>query len=121
MSPRKTSPEAVSAARDVLRITQPLIDEASSGRWSVLGALTLAFGPVFVAGQFLKFHLRETPFVVPQMEWLEQECFTTEGLGFGGGMQPFETEEDVELREVERMIDRLKVYLGGVEGRVVEL
>lgn len=123
LTSRKSSPEAVSAARDVLRITQPLIDEASSGRWSVLGALTLAFGPVFVAGQFLKFHLRETPFVVPQMEWLDKECFTAEGgLGMAPGMQTFvESEEDVELREVERMIDRLKVYLGGVEGRVVEL
>lgn len=123
LTSRKSSPEAVSAARDVLRITQPLIDEASSGRWSVLGALTLAFGPVFVAGQFLKFHLRETPFVVPQMEWLDKECFTAEGgLGMAAGMQTFvESEEDVELREVERMIDRLKVYLGGVEGRVVEL
>lgn len=107
---RKSSPEAIAAARDVLRITQPLIDEASSGRWSVLGALTLAFGPVFVAGQFLKFHLRDTPFVLPQMDWLD------ESIG-----EIVETEEDVELREVERMIDRLKVYLGGVEGRVVEL
>jgi len=61
--------------------------------------------------------------VVPQMEWLDKECFTTEaGLGMAAGMQTFvETEEDIELREVERMIDRLKVYLGGVEGRVVEL
>jgi hypothetical protein len=107
---RQSSPEAISAARDVLRITQPLIDEASSGRWSVLGALTLAFGPVFVAGQFLKFHLRDTPFVLPQFDWLE------DGLG-----EIIETEEDVELREVERMIDRLKMYLGGVEGRVIEL
>lgn len=107
---RKSSPEAISAARDVLRITQPLIDEASSGKWSVLGALTLAFGPVFVAGQFLKFHLRDTPFMLPQLDWLD------ESLG-----EIVETEEDVELREVERMIDRLKVYLGGVEGRVIEL
>jgi hypothetical protein len=105
------SPEAISAARDVLRITQPLIDEASSGRWSVLGALTLAFVPVFVAGQFLKFHLRDmTPFVLPSMDWLD------ESLG-----EIVETEEDIELREVERMIDRLKNYLGGAEGRVVEL
>lgn len=107
---RKSSPEAISAARDVLRITQPLIDEASSGRWSVLGALTLAFGPVFIAGQFLKFHLRDTPFMVPAMDWLDES--------FG---EIVETEEDVELREVERMIDRLKMYLGGVEGRVFEL
>lgn len=107
---RKSSPEAIAAARDVLRITQPLIDDASSGRWSVLGALTLAFIPVFVAGQFLKFHLRDTPFVLPQMDWLD------EGLG-----EIVETEEDIELREVERMIGRLKLFLGGVEGRVVEL
>jgi hypothetical protein len=110
LSRKPSSPEAISAARDVLRITQPLIDEASSGRWSVLGALTLAFGPVFVAGQFLKFHLRDTPFVLPQMDWLDDS--------FG---EIIETEEDIELREVERMIDRLKVYLGGVQGRVVEL
>jgi hypothetical protein len=79
--------------------------------------LTLAFGPVFVAGQFLKFHLRDAPFVLPQMDWLE-------GLemDFGGGGQGVgESEEDKELREVERMIDRLKVYLGGVQGRVMEL
>ena len=107
---QKSSPEAISAARDVLRITQPLIDEASSGRWSVTGALTLAFAPVFVAGQFLKFHLRDTTFMLPQMDWLD------ESLG-----EIVETEEDRELREVERMIGRLKVYLGGVEGRVVEL
>ena len=107
---RKSSPEAISAARDVLRITQPLMDEASAGRWSVLGALTLGFGPVFIAGQFLKFHLRDTPFVVPTMDWLDES--------FG---EVVETEEDVELREVERMIDRLKLYLGGVEGRVFEL
>ena len=107
---RKSSPEAIAAARDVLRITQPLMDEASSGRWSVLGALTLAFGPVFVAGQFLKYHLRDTPFVLPQMDWLDES--------FG---EIVETEEDVELREVERMIERLKIYLGGVEGRVLEL
>lgn len=107
---RKSSPEAISAARDVLRITQPLIDEAASGRWSVLGALTLAFGPVFIAGEFLKFHLRDTPFVLPNMDWLD------ESLG-----EIVETEEDVELREVERMIDKLKILLGGVEGRVMEL
>jgi hypothetical protein len=107
---RKSSPEAIAAARDVLQITQPLMDEASSGRWSVLGALTLAFGPVLIAGQFLKYHLRDTPFVLPQMDWLD------ESLG-----EIIETEEDVELREVERMIEKLKIYLGGVQGRVVEL
>jgi hypothetical protein len=32
-----------------------------------------------------------------------------------------ETEEDIELREVERMLGRLKGVLGGAEGRVVEL
>jgi len=106
----RSAPEAIAAARDVLRIAQPLIDEASSGRWSVLGALTLAFVPVFVAGQFLKFHLRDTSFILPQMDWLD------ESLG-----EIVETEEDRELREVERMIERLKVFLGGVEGRVVEL
>jgi hypothetical protein len=107
---RKSSPEAVSAARDVLRITQPLIDEASSCRWSVLGALTLAFGPVFVAGEFLKFHLRDTPLFLPQMDWLD------ESLGEIVG-----NEENLELREVDKMIDRLRVFLGGIEGRVQEL
>jgi hypothetical protein len=107
---RKSSPEAISAARDVLRITQPLIDEATSGKWSVLGALTFAFAPVFVAGQFLRFHLRDTPFILPQMDWLD------ESLG-----EIVEAEEDVELREVERMIDRLRQFLGGVQGRVIEL
>jgi len=108
-----SSPEAVAAARDVLRIVQPLIDEASTCRWSVLGALTLAFVPVFIAGHFLKSHLRDTPpamsSVLPEMEWLDN-------LG-----QIVETEEDMELREVERMIGNLKMFLGGVEGRVVEL
>jgi len=113
----RTPTEPLNAARDVLRITQPLIDEATSGRWSVLGALTLAFGPVFVAGQFLKFHLRDAPFVLPQMDWLEGLEMDLSGTSADMG----ETEEDKELREVERMIDRLKVYLGGVQGRVVEL
>ena len=71
----------------------------------------MAFGPVFVAGQFLKFHLQDAPFVLPQTDWLLDES-----LG-----DFVETEEDIELREVERMIDRLKAYLGGaVEGRVIE-
>jgi Fungal specific transcription factor domain len=105
------SPEAISAARDVLRITQPLIDESSSMRWSVLGALTSAFVPVFVAGQFLKHHLHDiTPFVLPSLDWLDQT------LG-----EMVETEEDIELREVERMLNRVKGVLGGAEGRVVEL
>jgi hypothetical protein len=82
----------------------------------VLGALTLAFGPVFVAGQFLKYHLRDAPFTLPQMDWLEGLEMEYDGsCGIG------ESEEDKELREVERMIDRLKVYLGGVQGRVMEL
>lgn len=106
----KSPPEAIAAARDVLKIAQPLIDEVASGRWSVLGALTLAFVPVFVAGQFLKFHLRDTPFMLPLMDWLD------ESLG-----EIVATEEDMELREVERIMERLKVLLGGVEGRVVEL
>jgi Fungal specific transcription factor domain len=103
-------PEAIAAAKDVLRITQPLIDGAASTNGSVLGALTLAFSPVFVAGQFLKFHLRDTPFLLPDMDWLD------ENLG-----EIVQTEEDIELREVERMIERMKEFLGGVEGRVVEL
>ena len=70
----------------------------------------MAFGPVFIAGEFLKFHLWDRPFVLPNMDWLD------EGLG-----EIVETEEDVELREVERMIDKLKILLGGVEGRVMEL
>jgi hypothetical protein len=41
---RKSALEAISVARDVLHITQCLIDEVSSRRWSVLGALMLDFG-----------------------------------------------------------------------------
>lgn len=65
----------------------------------------------------MKFHLRDAPFVLPQMDWLEGLEMDLSGTSADMG----ETEEDKELREVERMIDRLKVYLGGVQGRVVEL